>query len=159
MTGRPLPPPDQQQRFQLPSHQIMSSTNMPLAFQHVSAPHFITNEQIPSMIAFHPSVGVPLSIETRMTNPTSTSTPAKLGREDLSGNAETQTQSHHPPSEQRTRGDYSNSTPSKRLRRNAQQGQGPPAHSGQNRTQQGMVIPRGIHRLAQEIYMSSSCPM
>ena len=144
MHGRPLPPPDQQQRFQFPSHQIMSSTNMPLACQHVSAPHCITNEQIPSMIAFHPSVGIPSSIETRMTNPTSTSTPAKRGRGDLSGNSETQAQSHHRPSEQRTRGGYSNSTQSKRLRRNAQQGQGPPAHPEQNQTQQGAVIQVGI---------------
>ena len=143
MPVRPLPPRDQQQRFQLPSHQIISSTNMPLAYQHVSAPHFSTSEQMPSMIAFQPSVGVPPSIPTRMTNPTSTSTPTKRGRGDLSGNSETQAQSHHRSSELRTQGVYSNSIPSKRLRGNAQQGQGPTAHAGQNRAQRGSVVPEG----------------
>jgi hypothetical protein len=139
-----LPPPlDQQQRYQLASHQVMSSSNMPLARQHISAPHFSTNEQIPSMIAFQPSVGVPSTLQSIMTNPTSTSTPAKRGRADVSGNSETQAQPHINPSVQRTSGFYSNNTPSKRRRGNTQHGQVPPPQTGQSPNLRGPVMPEG----------------
>ena len=146
MPARPLPQVDQQQRYLLPSNQVMSSNNMPLALQHVSAPHFITNEQIPSMIAFQPSVGVPSTLQSLMTNPTSTSTPAKRGRGDLSGNSETPALPYNYTGVQRTRVNYSGNTPSKRLRGHAHQGHVPPPHPVQSPKQRAPVIPAGSLR-------------
>ena len=110
----------EQHRLTQQAHQSISSTSIPRSSYQESTSHSNTKQQQPSTITSDSSSRIPLHPPPRMTNPTSTSTPAKRGRNDVSNTSDTNFQPHlH--YQQQTRVFNSNNTSIKRLRVNTHQ--------------------------------------
>ena len=109
----------------------MASTNMPLSMPRTTTIHSNMDQYEPTMITAPLIRGAVLRPTSSMTNPASTSTPAKRNRGDVSNNSDSNNQqnTHY---QQRTRVFNSNNTPIKRIRTNPQQQDGRFAEPPQN---------------------------